>query len=86
MKRPEDGREGRDADAIAQDEHEFELASEIFDHFLERCDATDCDPSGAGFDLWVQLARFLAEAGWTPEELIREAGWHAAHQTSDGRA
>jgi hypothetical protein len=69
-----------------EDEAVFAAADVITDAALDA--ATECgeDPVYVLFGVWVNLTRLLASEGWTPEELMRDVGSHAADQVSEGRA
>lgn len=46
----------------------------------------DEDPEGFVYGMFICIIRFLAEGGWTSEELTKDIVHHVAHQTSDGQA
>lgn len=61
-------------------------ADEIFDELLEHLEERSMDPLGVSYPLWVTLSRFLAEGGWTAEQLASDVTYHANSQQSEGNA
>jgi hypothetical protein len=72
-----------DAEIDRQAEVAFELMDEYGDQISEIDE--DVDPIGVAYCLWVHLTHILADAGWGPEELARDAAHHAAMETSEGQ-
>jgi hypothetical protein len=58
---------------------------EMFDDLIERLD-DEADPLGVAYGLWVHLGRYLAEGGWTVEEMAKDTTYHANDQLAGGRA
>jgi hypothetical protein len=75
-----------DTTSDADFKREAALAGELMDGVREAIDASDEDPIGVMFDMWIEMTRHLAEGGWTAVELVAAVQWHVADQTSDGRA
>ena len=63
---------------------EMDRADELLDELFERLVNEDADPIGVAYSMWVHLTHILTAAGWTPEELIRDAGWHATNESTEG--
>jgi hypothetical protein len=53
---------------------------------FNRADREHGDCGDMAYALWIGLTRYLAENDWPPDRLAKDAGWHAADQTSEGRA
>jgi hypothetical protein len=70
----------------AQFDAQQELAEQAFTYMQETSEAAGADAVGVGYALFVTLARFLTDAGWTADELMRDVGWHSADHGSAGRA
>ena len=73
---------------LKRDEKDFSRKLGKFDgnEILERLADEGRDPMGVVYSLWIHLTHLLAAAGWTPEELIRDTGWHATDETTEGKA
>jgi len=65
-----------------------DFADELIDGILpiisEAVAAATVDGNAVNFSLWTFFTRLLAERGWAPDQLARDAAFHAAHQTSEG--
>ena len=74
-------------DIISDEESEAanKQADALFDEILDRLDDGDEDPVAVAYGLWCSLTRYLAEGGWTSEDLARDAAHHAADQMAEGR-
>lgn len=59
-------------------------AEELFDELVDTLVEED-DPIGVACSLLIQLTRFVAEAGWAPKELARDAAPHPTNQTAENR-
>ena len=35
------------------------------------------EPGAIAFAIWVHLTYFLAECGWTTDELVKDVTWHS---------
>jgi hypothetical protein len=57
---------------------------ELFFELKDGIEDAEDDPIGVAYSLWVALTRYLASAGWTEQELAKDAMHHAADQTSEG--
>jgi hypothetical protein len=68
-----------DEDIKREMEFADELTSKLFDDIKE----AGMDPADVMFSIWINLIHILAEAGWTPEELIRDIHYHAVSATDD---
>lgn len=71
----------------AREQAEFDRQGEVADNLLSS--VLDDIPAGVDsiavlFSLWVQITHLLADAGWTGEELARDAHHHAASATTTG--
>jgi hypothetical protein len=62
----------------------YRAADQLTTQLLDEADTCGQDRNAVVYDVWIFLTRYLSAAGWTPEELMRDAGWHSAHQSSDG--
>jgi hypothetical protein len=69
-----------------EEERAFALADKLIDDALQAANDAGLDPGEVAYDMWINLTRTLTVIGWTPEELMRDAGWHSSHQGSDGTA
>jgi hypothetical protein len=68
---------------------EIAIAHQIIENLLplfNRADREHGDCGDMAYALWIGLTRYLAENDWPPDRLAKDAGWHAADQTSEGRA
>jgi hypothetical protein len=55
-----------------------EMATAFADQLIAEAVINNVDPGAAIYALWFHLTASLIQLGWTPDELKREAIWHAA--------
>ena len=60
-----------------------DAASEILHDLDEALAAEPAYWCVVHYALWVSLTRLLAHNGWTPNELARDAAFHASHSEGD---
>jgi hypothetical protein len=65
---------------------QIELAAKLLIADLRKINRTDEDQIGVLYAMRADITRLLADAGWTPEDLMRDAGGLAALHTSEGQA
>ena len=58
-------------------------AAELFEEFTDAM-AAQGQFVKVAYRLWIELARYLTEVGWTPEELAFDATRHATDQSAKG--
>lgn len=78
-----------DEDDVPTDAEIAESAArgdDLFEELMDQLDREENNPVGVAYNLWVNLTRYLAEYGWTEEQLIKDLAHHVASQTSEGSA
>lgn len=83
MKKPNDKTQ-----LTVQEQAAFDRQSEFAEHQLDAILASipdDVDRIGVFYCLWIEIAHVLLDAGWTGDELARDAVLHAASAKPTGR-
>lgn len=71
------------AEEIAEMDEQDAVAQVLFDRLFS--DTPDgVDVSGVAHAMWTWIIQFLAECGWTADELIGEVHRHVALGTTEG--
>lgn len=66
---------------ITDDEiQEYNLADEMIDHAHNIADCIDRDWCGIALGMWVRLTHDLVQLGFSKNELLESADWHAANE------
>jgi hypothetical protein len=66
-------------------EHAAATAAELFEEFADMM-AAQGQRVEVVYRVWIEFTRYLAEVGWTAEELAFDAMRHASDQTAKGSA
>lgn len=67
-----------------EEKAQFKRSDKLIDDLFKRIGMMDDDPLTTCYGVFVSMIHYLAEAGWTAEELMKDVKDHVEIHLSDG--